>query len=85
MSKTEQQRFNKVAYKFYENPADLVSKPKPCKDYINNLFWTTGPTFLQQEDNNWIEKYNGKSCVSSVWTFKHDYESLSREENPSGV
>ena len=29
-----------------KNPADLVSKPKPCKDYINNKFWTTGPEFF---------------------------------------
>ena len=40
-----------------QNPADLVSKPKPSKEYINNTFWTSGPTFLQQDNNNWLEKY----------------------------
>ena len=48
-----------------ENPADLVSKPKPCKDYINNKFWTTGPEFLQLEDNHWIEKFDLKTVVQS--------------------
>ena len=40
-----------------QNPADLVSKPKPSKEYINDTFWTSGPTFLQQDNNNWLEKY----------------------------
>ena len=34
------------------NPADLVSKPQPSKEYINNKFWTTGPSFLQQGNND---------------------------------
>ena len=48
-----------------ENPADLVSKPKPSKDYINNTFWTTGPSFLQQDNDEGIEKYKlDKLCES---------------------
>ena len=41
-----------------KNPADLCSKPKPCKDYVNNSFWMNGPDYLQQEDNEWLEKYD---------------------------
>ena len=40
-----------------QNPADLCSKPKPSKEYINNPFWTTGPSYIQQSDNDWMEKY----------------------------
>ena len=38
------------------NPADLVSKTHASKGCINSKFWTTGPAFLQQENNDWFEK-----------------------------
>ena len=47
-----------------QNPADLCSKPKPGRDYINNPFWTTGPSYLQQNDNSWLEKYDLKNVVT---------------------
>ena len=45
------------------NPADLCSKPKPSKEYINNVFWTTGPSYLNQTDNTWIEVYKGENIL----------------------
>ena len=47
------------------NPADLVSKPQPSKEYINNKFWTTGPSFLQQENNDWIDKYKMEEVIQN--------------------
>ena len=43
------------------NPADLCSKPKPSKEYINNVFWTTDPSYLNQTDNTWIDVYTGEN------------------------
>ncbi len=40
-----------------QNPADLCSKPHPSKEYINNTFWTTGPSYIQQGDDKFIEEY----------------------------
>ena len=48
-----------------ENPADLVSKPKPSKDYINNTFLTTGPSFLQQDNDGWNEKYKLDTIIQN--------------------
>ena len=45
------------------NPADLVSKPQPIKEYIDNKFWTPGPSFLQQENNDWIDKYTLEDVI----------------------
>ena len=47
------------------NPADLVSKPQASKEYINNKFWTTGPSFLQQENNDWLEKYKLEKVIQN--------------------
>jgi len=46
-----------------QNPADLCSKPKPSKEYINNPFWTTGPSYIQQSDNEWMEKYKMENVL----------------------
>ena len=47
------------------NPADLVSKPQPSKEYINNTFWTTGPLFLQQDNNDWLDKYKLEEVIQN--------------------
>ena len=39
-----------------QNPADLCSKPQPGKDYINNPFWINGPSYIQENDNSWIQE-----------------------------
>lgn len=36
-----------------ENPADLISKVKPVKEYVNNKFWMEGPAYLKQYDETW--------------------------------
>ena len=48
-----------------QNPADLVSKPKPSKEYIDNTFWNLGPTFLHQSDNTWLEKYKMDTVIQN--------------------
>ena len=39
-----------------QNPADLCSKPQPGKDYINNSFWTNGPSYIQGKDDSWMKE-----------------------------
>ena len=38
-----------------QNPADLCSKPQPGKDYINNEFWVNGPSYIQEDNNTWMD------------------------------
>ena len=40
------------------NPSDLVSKPKPSRDYVNNLFWLHGPNYLRIPAHSWMPEYN---------------------------
>ena len=47
------------------NSADQVSKPHPSNEYINNKCWTTGPSFLQQENNDWIDKYKLEEVIQN--------------------
>ena len=82
------------------NPADLVSKPQPSKEYINNTFWTTGPPFLQQDNNNWLDKYKLEEVIQNnvpdpeiddyQTEFKHIpedniFNSKISRTNPSGI
>jgi len=46
-----------------QNPADLCSKPKPSKEYINNIFWTSGPDYLKQPNKEWEEKYSWEKMM----------------------
>ena len=48
-----------------QNPADLCSKPHPSKEYINNTFWTTGPSYIQQGDDKFIEEYRMENVLKS--------------------
>ena len=63
VSKIQQSKIQILFVPGKYNPADLVSKPKPSKEYINNKFWTTGPSFLQQETNEWIETYKMEKVI----------------------
>ena len=36
-----------------DNVADLVTKVRPLKDYVNSSFWDEGPKYL--EDEGWKE------------------------------
>ena len=47
------------------NHADLVSKPQASKEYINKKFWTTGASFLQQENNDWFDKYKLEEVIQN--------------------
>ena len=48
-----------------QNPADLCSKPHPSKEYINNTFWTTGPLYIQEGDDKFIEEYRMENVLKS--------------------
>ena len=45
------------------NHADLFSKPLHSKEYIDNKLGTTGPSFLQQENNDWLDLYKWVSVI----------------------
>ena len=66
-----------------KNPADLISKPKPSKDYVNNPFWTTGPDYLQQEDNAWLEKHDLNNILKGQLQ-KEEMKSI-QEEVKEGI
>ena len=65
-----------------KNPADLISKPKPSKDYVNNPFWTTGTDYVQQEDNAWLEKYDLNNILKDQLQ-KEEMKSLQEEAKES--
>ena len=64
-----------------ENPADLCSKPKPSKEYINNVFWTSGPSYLQLPNKEWEEKYSLK-LVTNQKLSEDEETSIIKEEKP---
>ena len=46
-----------------QNPADLISKPKPSKEYIDSTFWNLGPILLLQA--SWLEQYKMDIIIPS--------------------
>ena len=65
VSKIQQSKIQILFVPGKYNPADLVSRPKPSKEYINNKFWTTGPSFLLQGNNELIEIHKMEKVVQS--------------------
>ena len=47
------------------NPSDLCNKPKPYKEYTNNSFWNTGPSYIKQSDDSFIEEYKMEKVLKS--------------------
>ena len=40
------------------NPTDLISKPEPSRDYVNNPFWLHGPNYLRLLNHSWMQEYS---------------------------
>ena len=51
-----------------ENPADLCSKPKPARDYVNNAFWMSGPKYLEEPNEKWEKKYSLETIANNQLT-----------------
>ena len=61
-----------------ENPADLCSKPKPTKTYVNNQFWLHGPQLLEESNETLEEKYKLSNVMQRILSVQED-ESLRKE------
>ena len=60
-----------------ENVADLVTKVKPLRDYINNSFWDEGPTYL--EDKEWKEGRSIKEIHALQKPSEREEEEIEKE------
>ena len=60
-----------------ENVADLVTKVKPLRDYINNSFWDEGPTYLKDEE--WKEGRSIKEIHALQKPSESEEEEIEKE------
>ena len=64
-----------------QNPADLCSKPQPGKDYINNEFWINGPSYIQEDNNTWMDEKE-LNYVTKIKLPEQDEDTLTLELKP---
>ncbi|XP_063991157.1 uncharacterized protein LOC135169789 [Diachasmimorpha longicaudata] len=50
-SKTQAHEWRHV--RTHDNPADLISRGQPLKDFIKSNIWFEGPSWLRAEETNW--------------------------------
>ena len=49
-----------------ENPADLLTKPRPTSHFVNNEFWTNGPKLLEKSNESLDSEFNLEMTLASL-------------------